>query len=621
MKRLLLLSAISLAMAGCSEAPPPSATTQVPVTQSASVESETERLNAWFEEKYEQQLQFSPLSLTRQGRKDLYDQIDDMSEQAEAEQLAWRAATVKELKESFDYDKLDENARISYDLWIFQYQQAKERAEFLRRNYVLTQMNGMQSMLPTLIMNYHKVSEPADVDAYVSRLKGIGRAVEQLTDRVAINADEGVKAPYFAYEGVIKQSKAVISGYPFEPESDTDSSLLADVKSKIASLVEAGKLSEEEAQTLTLQAETALLEHVMPAYDKLISWFENDLPNIDREAKGAGSLPQGEAYYNSMLAYRTTTDLTADEIHQIGLSEVERILGEMKKIKEQEGFDGSLKEFFAYIKSDTSDERFYYPNTDEGRQGYLDDATAYLDNIESKLPEFFGILPKADLVVKRVESYREQAGAPQHYFAGSPDGSTPGVYYAHLLDMTSMPKNEMEAIAYHEGNPGHHMQISIAQELEGVPKFRTQSFFNSYVEGWALYAESVAKEMGGYQDPMSDFGRLVSEMWRAIRLVVDTGIHAKGWSEEQAQQFFKDNSPISDGAIKAEVQRYFVWPGQATSYKIGMLKIQQLRAKAEQQLGDKFDIRAFHDVILGSGAVPLTILERMVDNWIAERKA
>ena len=303
------------------------------------------------------------------------------------------------------------------------------------------------------------------------------------------------------------------------------------------------------------------------------------------------------------------------------MNEVDRILAEMEKIKQAEGFDGTLKEFFAYIKSDNTDERFYYPNTDEGRQAYLDDATAFLDNIADKLPEFFGILPKADLVVKRVEPYREQAGAPQHYFAGSPDGSTPGVYYAHLIDMTTMPKNEMEAIAYHEGNPGHHMQISIAQELEGVPKFRTTSFFNSYVEGWALYAELVAKEMGGYQNPMSDFGRLVSEMWRAIRLVVDTGIHAKGWTEEQANQFFRDNSPISDGAIKTEVQRYFVWPGQATSYKIGMLKIIELRERAETELGDKFDIRAFHDVILGSGAVPLTILERMVDNWIAEEKA
>ncbi|GGF83188.1 DUF885 domain-containing protein [Alteromonas lipolytica] len=621
MKRLFILSAVALALSACSEAPQTNSTTQpASVAETAQV-SESERLNAWFEEKYEEQLQFSPLMMTRLGRKDLYDQIDDMSEQAQDKRLAWMAGTVDELKANFDYSKLDEETKISYDIWMFQFEQAKKQAEFRRRNYVLTQMNGMQSMLPTLLINYHKVAEASDVDAYISRLKGVGKAVEQLTNQVAINADEGVKAPYFAYEGVIKQSKAIISGKPFNPNSDKDSSLLADVKAKIAALQSAGDITAEQAAAYITDAEAALVEDVMPAYGKLISWFENDLPNISRDAKGAWSLPQGEAYYNAALALRTTTDLTADEIHQIGLNEVERILGEMEKIKQAEGFDGTLKEFFAYIKSDNTDERFYYPNTDEGRQAYLDDATRFLDNIAAKLPDFFGILPKADLVVKRVEPYREQAGAPQHYFAGSPDGSTPGVYYAHLIDMTTMPKNEMEAIAYHEGNPGHHMQISIAQELQGVPKFRTTSFFNSYVEGWALYAESVAKEMGGYQNPMSDFGRLVSEMWRAIRLVVDTGIHAKGWTEEEANQFFRDNSPVSDGAIKTEVQRYFVWPGQATSYKIGMLKILELRAKAEAELGEKFDIRDFHDVVLGSGAVPLAILERMVDNWIAKEKA
>jgi len=621
MKRLFLLSAVALALTACSEAPQTSTASQPATTAESAQLSESERLNAWFEEKYEQQLQFSPLMMTRLGRKERYDQIDDMSEQGQEKRLQWMAATVDELQANFDYSKLDEDTKISYDIWMFQFEQAKKQAEFRRRNYVLTQMNGMQSMLPTLLINYHKVAEISDMEAYISRLEGVGRAVEQLTSRVAINADEGVKAPYFAYEGVIKQSKAIISGKPFDADSDQDSSLLADVKTKVAALQESGEITAEQAATFIEEAETALLDKVMPAYGKLISWFENDLPNISREATGASALPQGETYYNSALALRTTTDLTADEIHQIGLNEVDRILAEMEKIKQAEGFDGTLNEFFAYIKSDNTDERFYYPNTDEGRQAYLDDATAFLDNIADKLPEFFGILPKADLVVKRVEPYREQAGAPQHYFAGSPDGSTPGVYYAHLIDMSTMPKNEMEAIAYHEGNPGHHMQISIAQELEGVPKFRTTSFFNSYVEGWALYAELVAKEMGGYQNPMSDFGRLVSEMWRAIRLVVDTGIHAKGWTEEQANQFFRDNSPISDGAIKTEVQRYFVWPGQATSYKIGMLKILELREKAETELGDKFDIRAFHDVILGSGAVPLTILERMVDNWIAREQA
>ncbi|MFS1702687.1 DUF885 domain-containing protein [Alteromonas sp. AMM-1] len=620
MKRLFLLSTLALAITACSEAPAPNAGTAAPTAAEQQQQSESERLNAWFDAKYEEQLQFSPLMMTRLGRKDLYDQIDDMSEQAQEKVLAWQAASVEELKSNFDYSKLDESAKISYDLWVYQYDVAKVMQPFSRRGYVLTQMNGAQSMLPTLLINYHKVEESSDMDAYISRLNGVGRAVEQLTTQVAINADEGVKAPYFAYEGVIDQSKKVISGQPFDADSDTDSALFADAKKKIAALQESGAIDEEQAADYTEQAKQALLNSVLPAYGKLITWFENDLPNIPRDAKGAWALPDGKAFYNAMLFMRTTTDLTADEIHNIGLSEVARLLAEMEKVKNEVGFDGTLSEFFTYIKSDVTDERFYYPNTDEGRQGYIDDTTVYLDNIKAKLPEFFGILPKADLVVKRVEPYREQAGAPQHYFPGSPDGSTPGTYYAHLLDMTSMPKNEMEAIAYHEGNPGHHMQISIAQELEGVPRFRTTSFFNSYVEGWALYAETVAKEMGGYQNPTSEFGRLVSEMWRAIRLVVDTGIHSKGWTEEQAIQYFRDNSPVSEGQILAEVRRYIVWPGQATSYKIGMLKILDLRAKAEAALGDKFDIRAFHDVILGNGAVPLNILERMVDDWIASQK-
>lgn len=620
MKQSLWVSVFLLLLTGCTEAPQ-TQSSETPAAAESQQLTESEKLNQWFDVKYEEQLAFSPLALTRLGRKELYDQIDDISEQGDAAKLAWMAESVAELESQFDYSQLDADAKISYDLWRFQYEQARMVDAYSRHRYLLTQMWGMQSYLPTIMINYHKVSGATDIEAYIARLSGIGRAIEQLTSRVAIHADEGVKSPYFAYEGVIKQSKLIISGRPFDPASDADSSLLKDIKTKIESLVDAQKLDNVQADQFIKAAEEKLISDVLPAYSALIRWCENDLASIKREAQGVWALPEGEAFYNMMLKIHTTTDLTADEIHQLGLQEVTRLLQEMENIKQKEGFDGTLQAFFAYIKSDTSDERFYYPNTDEGRQAYIDDATAFIEGIEAKLPEFFGILPKAKLVVKRVESFREQPGAPQHYFAGSRDGKTPGVYYAHLLDMTSMPKNEMEAIAYHEGIPGHHMQVSIAQELEGVPKFRTTFFVTAYTEGWGLYAESLAKELGGYRNPMSDFGRLVTEIWRAIRLVVDTGIHSKGWTEEQAIQYFKDNSPISDGQIKAEVQRYFVRPGQATAYKIGMLKIQEQRKKAETALGDKFDIREFHDLVLGNGEVPLTILERIVDDWIASKKA
>jgi uncharacterized protein (DUF885 family) len=314
-----------------------------------------------------------------------------------------------------------------------------------------------------------------------------------------------------------------------------------------------------------------------------------------------------------MLRSYTTTDLTADEIHQIGLDEVARLRAEMIAIKDAVEFDGDLSEFFQFV---SSDEQFFYSNDDAGRQRYLDESTAFIDNMKALLPEYFGILPKADLVVKRVEPFREQDGAAAHYFGSSPDGSIPGTYYVHLSDMSANPITELEAVAYHEGLPGHHMQIAIARELESVPSFRSQAGFTAYSEGWGLYTELLSKEMGAYQDPYSDFGRLVGEMWRAVRLVVDTGIHAMGWTEQQAVDYFANNVSTPLPSIVSEIRRYTVLPGQATSYKIGMLKILELRERARAQLGDDFDIRDFHDAVLGGGGLPLAILERRIDNYI-----
>jgi len=591
---------------------------EVSITQEKAL-TESQRLNQWFETKYEEKLLQSPMTLTTLGRKERYDELDDFSEAAEDKSLKWQADSVAELKNSFDYAALNEDAKISYDLWVFQYEAAKAQVPYRRRGYVFTQMHGPHASTPNFLINLHQVDELPDMHAYIKRIAALGRAMTQLLERAKIHASEGVRPPLFAYEGVIQQSKNLLQGQPFE-QSEVDSPLFADLKKEIQGLVDAEKIDATQAADIQTQAQQALLTHFKPAYENLIAWFEQDLVNVPKQATGAGALPDGEAFYNAALLNATTTNLKADEIHQIGLSEVARILALMQEIKTAVEFKGSLQDFFAYIKSDVKNELFYYPDTDEGRQGYLDDSTAYLDYIKNKLPEYFGLLPKADLEVKRVESFREQPGAAQHYNPGTPDGSRSGVYYAHLSDMTAMPKNEMEAIAYHEGNPGHHMQISIMQELEGVPQFRTQAFFNAYVEGWALYSELLAKEMGAYNTPYSDFGRLVTEMWRAIRLVVDTGIHSKGWTEQQAIDYFKQNSPISEGQIISEVQRYFVWPSQATGYKIGMLEILKLRAKAQQALGEKFDIKDFHDVVLGGGSVPLQVLERMVNNWIEKTK-
>lgn len=574
---------------------------------------QSEELNAWFEEKYEEMLMMSPLQMTMKGRKDRYDEIDDLSVEAEDRMLEWYEASVEELKSNFNYEALNDDAKISYDLWIYQYEQMKDGMEFRDMGYVFHQMMGLHTQLPSFLINFHRVDSLWDMQAYISRIGQTDRAMNQLLDRASSQAAKGILPPRFSFEVVLEQSKAIIAYAPFT-NSQTPSAIWMDMNNKIGSLLEKGDIDDAMADTLRAEAKEALLNNYKSAYERLIAWVEKELPNTEVAPTGVSRHPNGKDFYNYMLRVHTTTNLTAEEIHNIGLLEVERIKAEMIEIKNKVGFEGSLEDFFDFVNTD---EQFFYPNTDEGRQAYIDDSKMFLDELTKKLPDYFGILPKAELEVKRVEAFREQDGAPQHYFPGTPDGSRAGIYYAHLSDMSAMPKTTMEGVAYHEGNPGHHMQISIAQELESVPTFRTQTMVTAYSEGWALYSELLAKEMGGYENPYYDFGRLVNEIWRAIRLVVDTGLHAKGWTEADAIAYFSENSSISAGAIKAEVQRYMVIPGQATAYKIGMLKIQELRQSAEEQLGDKFDIRAFHDVILGGGAMPLELLERRVNSWIA----
>ncbi|MBZ4038290.1 DUF885 domain-containing protein [Novilysobacter selenitireducens] len=619
MRRVLVLSALSLALlTACSTVPPSAATAPATESTQAVAASEDARLNAWFERKYEEELQFSPIQMTFLGRKDRYSELDDMSREAADRQLAWREAAVEEMRSSFDYDALSDAAKLSYDLYEYQLAAAQAAHPFADHGYPFEQMGGMQSQMPTFMINFHKVEEESDYTAYVARLRQVPRAFGQLMDQVKRSAELGIRPPRFAHEGVIDQGTKVVTGAPFT--DGDDSALWADAQAKADALVKAGKIDEARATELKAEARAALVEAVKPAYDGVINWFKADMPNAAVNPTGVGTRhPNGAAYYAQRLKASTTTDLTADQVHQIGLDEVARIRGEMEALKDRVGFEGDLQAFFKFIATDP---QFKYPNTDAGRQAYIDDATKAIATIKQQLPNYFGLLPKADLVVKRVEPFREVDGAAQHYYPSTPDGSRPGVYYAHLSDMNAMPKPELEVIAYHEGLPGHHMQIAIAQELEGVPEFRKQAGFTAYSEGWGLYSEWLAREMPGtYTDPYSEYGRLTSEMWRAIRLVVDTGIHAKGWTQDQAIAFMSENSSIPKQAVEAEIRRYITWPGQATAYKIGMIKIQELRAKAEAELGDGFDIRGFHDAILGGGALPLDLLERRIDQWIEEERA
>ncbi|MEM9233003.1 MAG: DUF885 domain-containing protein [Pseudomonadota bacterium] len=620
---LALMGTTALVACGNGEDSPPAETTtetaamEAPSAPTAAeIEAETERLNAWFAERWEEQLDFSPMQKTTLGIKDEdYGRIDDFSEAAEDAQLAWQREKVAEMQASFDYDRLSPEAQASYDLWMYTLRRAEDARAFRGMGYVFTQMSGVQSSLPNFLINFHQVDTAEDMEAYISRISELGRALDQLTTRAEANAANGIHPPSWAYDAVIEQSRALTSGTPFE--GDGDAPLWADANTEIAALVDAGTIDETQAEEFRNAARTALLNDFKPAYDRLIAFAEADLENSPEIATGVWQFENGRAYYADRLADQTTTDMTAEEIHEIGLAEVERIRSEMEAIKEQVGFEGTLQEFFKFVRDD---EQFYYPNTDEGREAYLQAARDHLGALNERLPEFFGLLPKADLEVRRVEAFREQDGAAQHYNPGTPDGSRPGVFYAHLSDMSAMPIPQLEVIAYHEGNPGHHMQISIMQELEGIPTFRTQAFFNAYVEGWALYSELLAKEMGAYEDPYSDFGRLTTEIWRAIRLVVDTGLHHKEWTEDEAIAYFSANSPAAAGQIVSEVRRYIVWPGQATGYKIGMLKIQELRADAEAELGENFDIRGFHDTVLGGGSLPLSLLEQRVDRWVESQK-
>ena len=588
-------------------------------SDSPTQESATLSLTEWLDEQYEAQLMRSPMNLTYLGRSERKGELDEFTLAAYQEDLAWQAASVAEMESRYSRATLTESEQLSYDLWKYSYEQAASGEAYFYSGLVFDQMNGIHSFVPTFLINFHTVENVSDFEALISRLNLIKPRMIDALEIARESSNRGVISPYFAMDGVADQSRKIISGQPFDADSETDSAIWADVQRKVGGLLEGDMLTSEEAEALLVEAEEALLSSFEPAYEAIIAWAENERRASPEVATGISAQEGGADYYSHLLAKQTTTDLSADEIHTIGLSEVARLRTEMLSIMDEVEFQGGLQAFFEEVRTG---EWNYSPDTDEGRQAYIDDATAAIDNLKALLPDYFGLLPKADLIVKRVEAFRERDGAAQHYYAGTPDGSRPGIYYAHLSDMTAMPKNQLEVIAYHEGLPGHHMQISIAQELEGVPQFQTQLGFTAYAEGWGLYSEQLASEIPGtYTDAYQQFGRLSSEIWRAIRLVVDTGLHAKGWTEQEAIEYFMANSPEPYESVRSEVRRYIVMPGQATSYKIGMIKILELRATAIEALGDDFDIRSFHDTILGAGSLPLDLLERRVMQWIDTVKA
>ncbi|MBB1369388.1 MULTISPECIES: DUF885 family protein [unclassified Pseudoalteromonas] len=608
-KFTFIAAAVSVALlAGCQQAT--QQVTTAPAVQAQPVQNEIDKANAFFEDTFNRDVMSSPVYQTYMGIKQDYDKWDDGSEAKKLKDFAQTKADLVTLN-SINRAQLDDATKVSYDLKKQDLENSIADFKWRYHSYPVNQMYGTHSMIAAFLINQHSISDVKDAKAYISRLNGVPAVFDQLITDLEVRAEKGIIAPKFVFPHVIDSSKNIIKGAPFE--QDDDSTLLSDFKRKVNKL----EISQSEKDSLTADAVDALKSAVKPAYSKLINYIAQLEKRADNR-DGAWKFPDGEAFYNNALKRTTTTDLTAKEIHAIGLAEVARIHDEMRAIKDKVGFKGDLAAFMQFMKTD---KQFYLPNTDAAKEQYISQATDLINNMKSRLDELFIVKPKADMIVKRVEAFREKAAGKAFYQQPAPDGSRPGVYYANLYDMEAMPTYQMEALAYHEGIPGHHMQIAISQELEGVPKFRKFGGYTAYIEGWGLYSELVPKEMGLYEDPYSDFGRLSMELWRAARLVVDTGIHAMQWNRQQGIDYYVNNTPNATSDGVKMVERHIVMPSQATAYKVGMLKILELRENAKQQLGDKFDIRQFHDVVLKNGPVPLNVLENFVNQWIASKQA
>ena len=585
-------------------------TTATAPTAAAEVDQNA-AITAFFEEYDAQQLALSPLSKSYRGIKDSdYGRWDDFTTASEARANDAARSALKEMRARFDPAQLSPENRLSYRLFEKRAERNEAAFKYNDYGYVFDQMNGAQSELPAFLINIHRVDNKSDARAYVSRLYGIGPGMNQAIEQAKARAGQGIMPPKWVYPYVINDARNVITGAPFD--SGPDAPLFADFKGKVGKL----NISQIEKDLLIADAAQALNSAVKPAYEALISEMTAQ-EKVAGTDDGVWRFKDGAGYYAERLANYTTTNMTPEQIHQLGLAQVARIHKEMGVVQKKMGVKGDLQAFFKYMRTEP---KFYAPETAEGRALYLSETQKAKDAITPLLPKWFGTLPQAPLVVKPVEAFREKSAGKAFYQSPAPDGSRPGTYYANLYKMADMPLTEVEALFYHEGVPGHHLQLAIQTELKGVPAFRKFGGVTAYSEGWGLYSEKLAKDMGLYTDPARDFGRLQLELHRAIRLVVDSGLHYKRWSRETAIKYVEDNSADAPGGIVKAIERYIIYPGQATAYMVGRLKISELRDKAQKALGKKFDIRGFHDTVLKSGPVPLDVLEEQVDAWIASRK-
>lgn len=608
MRKFLLIGFSTIALMACQVDNKTKEITNEISTQ-VSVPNEKLQLNEWLNSKFYERVRRYPQYLAGLGIKERMTEWNDPSYEFALKELEIISNEMNEIKVKFNFDSLADEEKLSYRLFLENSQNSLDQMEWWYHDYALTQMYGAHSGVPTFLINQHPIDNIADANAYIKRIELSGNYLEKVLENTRESARRGIRPPKFVYGHVISTSRNIIKGFPFE-KSDELNLVYDDFNKKIFEL----SLPNEVSENLRKQTQDALQGSFKPAYISLINEMLTQQKQTT-EDDGVWKLPRGNEYYASRLKTMTTTELSAKEIHQIGLDEVDRIHEEMRAIMSRVGFEDNLQDFFKYLKDEP---RFTYPDTEAGREDYIKEATRIIETISKRLDEVFLKLPKAKLEVRRVEAFREKTAGKAFYSRGTPDGSRPGYYYANLNDINDMPKYQMEALAYHEGNPGHHMQLSISQELSGVPEFRKHNSVTAYTEGWGLYSEFFPKEMGFYDDPYSDFGRLAMELWRAARLVVDTGIHDKKWTRTEAIDYLLANTPNPKNDCEKAIERYIVMPGQATAYKIGMMKILELRENAKDRLQEKFDIRSFHDTVINSGPVPLNILEERVDNWINE---
>ncbi|TMN91415.1 DUF885 domain-containing protein [Pseudoalteromonas phenolica] len=593
-KYSILTATVLLSLAGC-------ATTGEPQqTQAVSQEiNHNDKVNLLSEEYFNSMVALSPTSGTFIGKQDVNDKFDSATTPESLNNTYSLLTSFEDKLLQIDSSKLAGQALLSYEILKRDLAFSKRGFEFPSYMMPINQMSGLHNVFAGL--GSGQSAQPfntiEDYKNFVSRADGFIQWLEGIESNMRKGIENNVVLPKALTEKLIPQFSAHIV------KDETQSVFWGPINSFPESL------SDQQKQSITASYKVMILDRLVPAYSKMTKFLKEEyLPN-SRETFGYSDLPNGKAWYEYQIATHTTLDMNAEEIHKIGLSEVSRIRNEMEWVKEQLNFEGDLQAFFEFLRED---EQFYFKSADELINAYVE----VKEKIDARVPLLFDIAPKADYEVKLVEAFRAQSAAGASYASPAPDGSRPGIFYINAHNLKAQPKFLVETLSIHEAAPGHHFQIALQQEVEGLPSFRKFGGYTVFSEGWALYAESLGKELGLFTDPLMWYGRLVDEQLRAMRLVVDTGLHAKGWSREKAIQFMLENSSMAESDVTAEVERYIGWPGQAVSYKVGQFKIQELRDYCEEKLGKKFDIKAFHTQILIDGALPMPILESKIKKWV-----